>query len=135
LAAGNVVWYHFNGHHLRDQIGLPGDPGLLTMGDRDEPAAVCDDVFLWVGYYDRPVEQLEFVEGAACRAIWICGARPVDPIPLAEGRVVIDPYWSFGDAAVAIPGYEIRILPPSGVIQTACLWMVVGEMAQALAEG
>ena len=106
---------------------------MLGMGDRENPAVGADDVYLWVGYYDRPVENLGLVEGVGCRAIYICGARPVDPIALRKDRVVIDPYWSFGDGGVAVPGYDIRILPPSGVVQTACLWMVVGEMAQALA--
>jgi uncharacterized phosphosugar-binding protein len=134
LKAGNKVWYFYNGHHLHDQVGLPGDPGLLTEGDRDNPTVATGDVYFWVGYYDRPDPQLEIVEKAGCKAVWITGARSVNPIPLAADRIVIDPYWGFGDASVAIPGYDIRILPPSGVVQTACLWMVVGEMAKALAK-
>ena len=134
LKSGHKVWYDFNGHHLHDQVGLPGDPGLLTVADREDPSLAAEDVFLWVGYYDRPDPQLEIVQKAGCKAIWITGARSVNPVSLAPDRVVIDPYWGFGDASVAIPGYDIRVLPPSGVVQTACLWMVVGEMAKALAD-
>jgi len=31
--------------------------------------------------------------------------------------VVIDQHWRIGDCAVEVPGYDIRILPPSGIAQ------------------
>ncbi len=33
------------------------------------------------------------------------------------GDIVIDQHCSIGDCAVAVPGYDIRILPPSGITQ------------------
>ncbi len=130
-AAGHTAWYCWNGHHLGGQLGLPGDPDLLRPGVPADLALAAEDVFVWLGYYDLPEPELAMVERARCQSIWICGARSVNPVPLVPGRVVIDPYWGFGDASVAIPGYDVRILPPSGVIQTACLWMLVAEMASS----
>ena len=37
--------------------------------------------------------------------------------------------WPFGDALVDVPGYDISILPPSGVVQAAAYWMLVAETA------
>jgi uncharacterized phosphosugar-binding protein len=132
LAAGHRVWYFCNGHHLGEQLGLPGDPSFMTPGNRDKLAVGASDVFFWLGYYDLPEPELTIASTAQCRSVWICGARPVHPIPLGPDRVVIDPYWEFGDAVVAVPGYAIRILPPSGVIQTVCLWMLNAEIAHSL---
>jgi hypothetical protein len=30
---------------------------------------------------------------------------------------VINEHWLVGDAAVDVPGYDVRILPPSGICQ------------------
>lgn len=33
-----------------------------------------------------------------------------------------------GDAALSIPGYDVGICPPSGVMAEALLWMLTGEV-------
>ena len=42
-------------------------------------------------------------------------------------EVYIDQHWAFGDAVVEVPGYDVKILPTSGVISEAVLWMVCAE--------
>jgi len=42
----------------------------------------------------------------------------------------VDPFWRFGDAVVTVPGYDVKMLPPSGVIQSMMYWMLSGEIAQ-----
>ena len=39
--------------------------------------------------------------------------------------------WPYGDALVQVPGYDVSILPPSGVIQSAAYWMLVAEILAA----
>ena len=67
-------------------------------------------------------------------SVWITGGRESRPLAPQPGEIHVDPYWTYGDACVEIPGYDVKILPPSGVIQTAALWMIIGEIAGALSQ-
>ncbi len=92
LAAGHRVWYFCNGHHLGEQLGLPGDPGFMRPATGKNSAVEASDVFFWLGYYDLPRPELAIASTAQCRVgPWICGARPVHPIPLSPERVIIRP--------------------------------------------
>ena len=52
------------------------------------------------------------------RVMLICAENPRPEWQLPQDLLsVIDMGWAFGDACVSIPGYPIRILPPSGVMQ------------------
>ncbi|MGB1271312.1 MAG: hypothetical protein ACPG5T_04495, partial [Endozoicomonas sp.] len=50
------------------------------------------------------------------------------PIPLKPGRVVIDQMWEAGDAVINLPGYDIRIIPISGIIQNTLFWELNGQL-------
>jgi hypothetical protein len=43
--------------------------------------------------------------------------------------------WQFGDACVAIPGYPIKILPPSGIMQLVAYECISGEVQKRYALG
>lgn len=133
ISNGHKAWCFFEGHHLPSQIGLPGDPGLFAIHPKESSDFAHGDIFIWVGYYHLPQEQLDMVQEARVKSVWVNGAREIHPIELTPEQIVIDPYWGYGDAAVSIPKYGIRVLPPSGVVQTAALWMLAGETAQSLA--
>jgi len=45
---------------------------------------------------------------------------------------VIRPRWPFGDALTPVPGYDVEILPSSGIVQAAIYWAVVGSISQEL---
>ena len=47
---------------------------------------------------------------------------------LPAEEIVINQHWAFGDAVVPLPGYDVKILPTSGVIAEAVVWMVHAEM-------
>ena len=42
---------------------------------------------------------------------------------------------SDGDAVVEVPGYDVRVIPTSGVLQTAIYWAIAGGMAGAAQRG
>ena len=72
---------------------------------------------------------LDLVEKAGAKAAWIIAPTgPLDAVT-RRGDIVIDQHWRLGDAIVTVPGYDVRILPPSAVTQLACYWAVVGEAA------
>jgi len=41
---------------------------------------------------------------------------------------VIHPHWSYGDALATVPGYDVPILPASGIVQAAIYWAVAGSV-------
>ena len=42
---------------------------------------------------------------------------------------------SDGDAVVEVPGYDVRVIPTSGVLQTAIYWAIAGGMAGGAQRG
>jgi hypothetical protein len=147
IHAGHKVWVVVEGHHLHSQFGLPGDPEVLDASlarthlppDSIVPAIGLSDGLVFVGYYDFPRQFAEDLHWQPLReigvpSVWITGGRETTPVPPRPGEIHIDPHWTYGDACVGVPGYPIKILPPSGVVQTAALWMIIGEIAEALSE-
>ncbi len=49
---------------------------------------------------------------------------------IGRDELFIDQRWDFGDAVVEVPGYDIKILPTSGIIAESVLRMVEAEMVR-----
>ena len=132
---GATVWCDVIGHHLPSQRGIPGDPGLFTIGSpekKEETGPFKDgDVYLYNGYFMYPSEQLAKVREAGIPSVWILGGREVQDVYAQPGEIHINAYWRYGDASLTIPGYDLRIIPVSGAIMTATLWMLLAETAGA----
>ena len=134
LRGGGKVWCNAIGHHMGDQMGQTGDPGVLTTVTPEVGNELSkEDAYMMVGYYHTPEGELAMVRAAGIPSLWINGGRELVPIEPQPGEIHIDPYWEYGDSVVMMPGYDIRTLPPSGIVQTATWWMVAGEIAQAMA--
>ena len=148
IKAGHKSWVLVLGHNLPYQLGLSGDPGLLDASLFFKllnlpPAEMPDQILATIG----PVDGLVYVGGYAfpdfgwderlynmgVPFVLVTGGRETNPVTPGPEEIHIDPYWEHGDACVEIPGYDIKILPPSGVIQTAALWMISGEIAGHMA--
>lgn len=76
-----------------------------------------------------PRERLDKIRAKGARSVWV-GVPMGDDLDYQWLDVFIDPFWRFGDAVVEIPGYDVKIIPPSGVIQSMIYWMLSGEAAQ-----
>lgn len=64
-----------------------------------------------------PPDVWRAVRRARARAIWIVSPLP-DQVDYEQfGDVFVDQHWRLGDCAVEVPGYDVRILPPSGLAQ------------------
>ena len=104
-------------------------PGLAQSGGgpfryRDRQAAAKSDGFLqrgdrliFFGYVSVPLDLWAAVHRAGATAVWIEAPLPGDIDFSRAGDTVIDQGWRIGDAAIAVPGYDMRILPPSGVLE------------------
>ena len=119
--ASRPALYMAISHMVHDEV--LGDSKWLKeyKGDNEHLAAALgsDGYLIWMGYYNGvPPDKWEAVRRAKARAAWIVVPLPDQKLNFEQyGDVFINQRWDPGDAAVAMPGYDIRILPPSGVAQ------------------
>lgn len=141
IRSGHTAWLVVVGHHLPSQLGMPGDPkvmdrSLATQGlSKILETVGPNDALAYVGYYDFPNmvgTDWQPLREMGVPSVLITGGRETKPLTPLPGEIHVDPYWTYGDACVEVPGYDVKILPPSGVMQTAALWMIVGEVANAM---
>ncbi len=76
-----------------------------------------DGYFVFLGYVAVPLDLWRAARRAGAKAVWIVAPLPNEVDFKQFGDVVIDQHWRVGDCAVAVPGYDVRILPPSGIAQ------------------
>lgn len=134
-AAGHAAYVMPIGHYPPDEVGRAGDPSLLgKLPDSLKPEELKEklkpgDVLFYLGYTWMPTDLLKAAKEAGATTICAIaggGGWTVDPQWV---DLYLDPQWRLGDAAVELPGYDVNILPPSGVLQTVIYWSVVGEAA------
>jgi hypothetical protein len=135
---GNQVHAFLISHFPVYQWGAPGDPKFMqrleVMSGETPPAAELEarmrpgDLFFFLGYYRRPAKAYEAVRRAGGLIAEIIAGTDVEP----DGPTpdyVIRPRWPYGDSLTLVPGYDVRILPSSGIVQAAIYWAVVGTVA------
>jgi len=86
-------------------------------GDRLQGKLHRGDYFVFVGYAGVNLDLWREVRQAGATAAWIIAPLSTEVHFSQWGDVVIDQHWRNGDCAVEAPGYDIRILPPSGIAQ------------------
>ncbi|MBI2680954.1 MAG: hypothetical protein HYX25_08115 [Candidatus Solibacter usitatus] len=87
--------------------------------DRLDAALGADGYLIWLGPYNGIQTELwDAVRRAKAKAVWICIPKAGQRLDLKRyGDILIDQHWAEGDAAVSMPGYDVKILPPSGIAQ------------------
>ena len=142
---GNRIQAFLISHFPWHQAGAPGDPGFMhrlaiVHGETPDLAELEEvlqpgDLFLFLGYYRRPVAAYEVARRRQCRIVEvITGTDDADPAG-ALPDYIIRPGWRYTDALVAVPGYDICVLPASGIMQTAIYWAIVAEIATRVSPG
>ena len=105
-------------HMMHDDVLGDGKWFEEYKGDIQHLAAALgsDGYLIFLGYYDGvPHDIWEAVRQAKARAAWIVVPLAGQKLDFEQyGDVLINQQWEFGDAAVTMPGYDVRILPPSG---------------------
>jgi len=86
------------------------------------PAELDDALFrsrfvVNIGYSGVDLELWRKVRTAGAKAVWITGQLPNQADFSGQGDLFIDQHWQLGDAAVPVAGYDVRLLPVSGVAQ------------------
>jgi hypothetical protein len=139
IRSGHRVHAFLIGHFPVHQAGAPGDPGLFgrieaVSGETPSIDALernlkPGDLFFFLGYYRRPREAYETVRRLGGRIVEVITGTDAPETGEPRPDLVIRPCWPYTDALVEVPGYDVRILPASGIVQTAVYWSVVGAMS------
>jgi len=140
-----------SGHHIHaflishfpvHQAGAPGDLGFMVplevikgeTPDADELANKfkSGDLFFFLGYYRRPAKAYEIARELNCQIVEVITGTDASVLDGSEPDFVIHPGWHYTDSLVDVSGYDVRILPASGIMQAAIYWAVLGEMSGLL---
>ena len=125
--AGNKTPVPMMGHSPSSYVGLYEDkqwaePINLEAPDAAEMANYQKTpdgaVILRLGYGGLHQDIAALMRAKKQRVILIAAVddRPEYAIP-PDLTLFIDMKWAYGDAAVSIPGYPVKFLPPSGILQ------------------
>jgi hypothetical protein len=85
------------------------------------------DALLCVWYTSMPTELLQAARDIGVTSICMVADNPQNPVETNLADLFIDPQWTFGDAAVKLPGYDVPILPPSGALNSIVFWTILAE--------
>lgn len=131
-ADGGQIYGALTGHSLMHESGCAHDPGIFKPIDNADIKP--KDFVLGMGYdsiltgtFWKNVDQTIRPTGA--RIAWcFTDYRPDAAKSLLPGELYINQHWAMGDSLVTVPGYDVRILPPSGIIEDAVYWSINAEM-------
>ncbi len=81
---------------------------------------------LYLGYQAAPQRLVERAAGQGIKLLYVAvqSASPTEP---GENILYVNPAWPRTDACVQVAGYDIPILPASGVMQAAIYWTLASE--------
>jgi hypothetical protein len=123
-----------------EEVELPGLPAWMKCAVQFRPADSLaaemkpGDVYFEVGYMELRPEYLEVVAKQGGRSVVALCHAPVCPLDGPQPTILMDSQWDYGDAAVLLPGDDVKILPASGVLQTVIFRSVIAKAAALLAK-
>ena len=115
--------------------GIGMEDGTGAEGANFQKATPDGALVLRLGYTGLHHDAMDAFRAKKQRVILIAvpNPRPEWQLP-ADVELYIDMGWKFGDAAVTVPGYPIRILPPSGIMEMAAYQSIAADVAAGLPE-
>ncbi|GMV93773.1 MAG: hypothetical protein AMXMBFR82_35510 [Candidatus Hydrogenedentota bacterium] len=132
LSGGHQVFMYCMGHFVPDEVGktVIGEDftaGVWNSGftNLQPPSGAYNkgDVLIHIGYQHPPRGLLDAGRAANARVLYVDILRDRDFVD-DSGVIWIDPMWSWPDACVTVEGYDIPILPPSGIVNSAIAWEI-----------
>lgn len=138
IVAGHTAWYVGAGHMPPSEPGQPGDPGVLQpLSAQATPDNLGDqvkagDLVLYVGYYEPLGDWISASHALGARIVTVLSGTPERRAQDMGADLNLCGCWPYGDSVVEVPGYDVKILPASGVVQSAAYWMLTAETVQAL---
>jgi len=136
ISPEKTVYLMVESHLMAGESRLPRQLAnwlLIQRGWRWWPAAGTlepGDAVVWLGYLHWPTKQAESARKKGAAFIGITVRGPRRPASLPENVIWVPATWRYPDAVVAIPDYPLKACPTSGIIQSALLWGLVGELLE-----
>lgn len=136
LRAGGSVCVQTISHFTEFEVRRPGVPEWVRApmpppkAEQIAAAMKPGDVYFELGYVEPRLPYVDAVRKAGGRSIVALCHASVAPLNGPQPDILIDSQWIYGDAAIWLPGYDVPILPSSGVLQTTIFWTVVGKAEQ-----
>jgi hypothetical protein len=118
--------------HLLPFLNLENSTLFQYIADPAQvDAAIAQSGFLVnFAYSGMDLELWRKVRLARANAVWITGALPNQTDFSGRSDILIDQHWELGDASVVAPGYDVRLLPISGVAQLFIYELLVRAAAE-----
>jgi hypothetical protein len=126
-AAGRGVTVFYLGHMFPTELmSKPVPAWIAPAAPNTTPSGTT--LALDLGYQWFPWEVPALTGPERIPAIIVTSRHPTpDWVPDAT-HIYIDPCWEVQDATVEVPGYDVKALPASGVLESAIFW----ELAEGL---
>ena len=107
-----------------DFAAIPAWENKDVLDTRHPPAfALC------LGYQFAPQKLLDQAKALGVKLLY-SDVQPAQPPEPASNILYLDPGWPLADGCVAVPGYDVPILPASGVMHAAIYWTLISERAR-----
>jgi hypothetical protein len=124
-----MVTGHIFPRHAQDPRSLP--PGSFAAVPAWEDKDLLDSdhppqFVLYVGYQFAPQKLIDQAKAMGVKLVYFDVQPGQAPEP-ARNILYIDPAWPLADGCVTVPGYDVPILPASGVVQAAIYWTIASE--------
>ncbi|MCC6797046.1 MAG: hypothetical protein IT366_18160 [Candidatus Hydrogenedentes bacterium] len=132
LKDGKTVYMYCMGHFIPDEIGKSEiaakfkvntwNSGFTSLTPPDDPIGT-GDLAIHIGYQHPPHGLFEHALPANAKVVYVDLLQHRDT--KSDPNVIwIDPMWPWDDAVVRLKGYDIPMLPPSGIVNTAIAWEI-----------
>ena len=126
----------FTGHmfprHAQDPRALRiSDFAAVPAGEDKEvlDAGHPPRFVLCLGYQYAPQKLLDQAKTLGVKLVY-SDVQPAQPPEPATNILYLDPAWLLADGCITVTGYDISILPASGVVQAAIYWTIASERAR-----
>jgi hypothetical protein len=138
VRSGHVAWLTVCGHAIQNNLDIPYSPGYFRPAGAPwrtlRPGVTFErgDFVYCVAYDEVFPDVMALARERGAGLAWsLTDYRTDDRVGIgAIGRdeIFVNQHWALGDAVVTVPGYDVRILPTSGILSEAALRMVEAEM-------
>lgn len=103
--------------HVCDFVRVPAWENKDLLG-ANPPGFV-----FYLGYQFAPQKLLDQARAKGIKLVYT-DVQPGQPAEPSDNILYIAPAWPLTDGCVTVPGYDVPILPASGVVQAAIYWTI-----------